>query len=130
MMISVVINDLCTNMTISHYMTLLFFFFSVPSSIGKCKIVRRHPQGNLPVIHRPRTRSAVTIWSLPEELLLHLLKGLHVKDLLNMRAVSISSDQGLSRLCVQRVIWTHRTQFFDSLDTQKFMSEFADDDFS
>ena len=38
--------------------------------------------------------------------------------------------QGLSRLCVQRVIWTPRTLFFDSLDTQKFMSEFADDDFS
>ena len=39
-------------------------------------------------------------------------------------------NQGLSRLCVQRVIWTHRTLFFDSLDTQKFMSEFADEDFS
>ena len=38
--------------------------------------------------------------------------------------------QGLSRLCVQGVIWTHRTLFFDSLDTQKFMSEFSDDDFS
>ena len=40
------------------------------------------------------------------------------------------SQQGLSRLCVQRVIWTPRTLFFDSLDTQKFMSGFADDDFS
>ena len=38
--------------------------------------------------------------------------------------------QGLSGLCVQRVIWTRRTLFFDSLDTQKFMSEFAEDDFS
>ena len=37
--------------------------------------------------------------------------------------------QGLSRLCVQRVIWTRRTLFFDSLDPQKFISEFADDDF-
>ena len=37
--------------------------------------------------------------------------------------------QGLGCLCVQRVIWTHRTLFFDSLDTQKLMSEFADDDF-
>ena len=41
-----------------------------------------------------------------------------------------SHGQGLSRLCVQCVIWTRRTLFFDSLDTQKFMSEFADDDFS
>ena len=40
------------------------------------------------------------------------------------------SKQGLSRLCVQRVIWTARTLFFDSLDTQNFLSEFADDDFS
>ena len=40
------------------------------------------------------------------------------------------SGQGLSCLCVQRVIWTPRTLFFDSLDTHKFMSEFADDDFS
>ena len=38
--------------------------------------------------------------------------------------------QGLSRLCVQRVIWTPRTLFSDSLDTQMFMSGFADDDFS
>ena len=38
--------------------------------------------------------------------------------------------QGLSHLCVQRVIWTRRTLFFDSLDTQKFMSEFAEDGFS
>ena len=26
--------------------------------------------------------------------------------------------------------WTPRTPFFDSLDTQKYMSEYADDDFS
>ena len=36
--------------------------------------------------------------------------------------------QGLSHLCVQRVIGTPRTLFFDSLDTQKFRSGFADDD--
>ena len=35
--------------------------------------------------------------------------------------------QGLSRLCFQCVIWTPRTLFFD---TQKFISEFAGDDFS
>ncbi|XP_064617848.1 cyclin-F-like isoform X2 [Liolophura sinensis] len=35
----------------------------------------------------PRTRSQVTIWSLPEEVLLHLLTGLHVTDVLNMRLV-------------------------------------------
>ncbi|CAH1794347.1 unnamed protein product [Owenia fusiformis] len=36
---------------------------------------------------KPRTRSDVTIWSLPEELLIHLMKGLHIKDLLNIRSV-------------------------------------------
>lgn len=35
----------------------------------------------------PRTRSRVTIWNLPEEVLILLLKGLHVRDLLTMRAV-------------------------------------------
>ena len=44
--------------------------------------------------------------------------------------LAVSAKQGLSRLCVQRVILTPRTLFFDSLDTQKFMSKFADDDFS
>ena len=31
---------------------------------------------------------------------------------------------------VAGAIWTRKTLFFDSLDTQKFMSEFAEDDFS
>ena len=50
--------------------------------------------------------------------------------LLNTENMDMGLGQGLSRLCVQRVIWTPRTLFFDSLDTQKFMSEFSDDDFS
>ena len=36
--------------------------------------------------------------------------------------------QGLSHLCVQCVIWTPRTLYIDSLDTQKFRSGFTDDD--
>ena len=35
------------------------------------------------------------------------------------------SPEALSHLCVQHVIWTPRTLFFDSLDTEKFRSEFA-----
>ena len=46
-----------------------------------------------------------------------------------LRPLSHIGAQGLSSLCVQRVIWTPRTLFFDSLDTQKFMLEYADDDF-
>ena len=38
--------------------------------------------------------------------------------------------QGLSRICVQSVIWKPKTLFFDSLDTQKFMSGLAKNDFS
>ena len=48
----------------------------------------------------------------------------------NSQVADNSVAQGLSRLCVHRVIWTPITLFFDSLDTQKFMLEFADDDFS
>jgi len=43
---------------------------------------------------RPHTRSCAPIWSLPVEVLLHLLKGLQIKDLLNLRSVkslSVSS---------------------------------------
>ncbi|KAK3089144.1 hypothetical protein FSP39_001220 [Pinctada imbricata] len=36
---------------------------------------------------RPRTRSQLTIWGLPEEVILFILRGLHIKDILNMRAV-------------------------------------------
>ena len=57
---------------------------------------------------------------------------LNLLCVLNMVCVQVlvTWEQGLSRLCVQHVIWTPRTLFLDSLDTQKFMSEFADDDFS
>ena len=43
---------------------------------------------------------------------------------------SYAYQAGAYPQCFQRVIWTRRTLFFDSLDTQKFMSEFAEDDFS
>lgn len=37
----------------------------------------------------PRTRSSqVSLWNLPEELILYILKGLPIRDLLSMRAVS------------------------------------------
>ena len=38
------------------------------------------------------------------------------------------SDKIQLILCVQLVIWTPRKLFFDSLDTQKFGSGFANDD--
>ncbi|XP_069123772.1 cyclin-F-like isoform X2 [Argopecten irradians] len=36
---------------------------------------------------RPRKHHQLTIWNLPEEVLLLILKGLHVRDILNMRTV-------------------------------------------
>jgi len=36
---------------------------------------------------RPITRSCAPIWFLPAELLMHLFKGLQIKDLLNLRSV-------------------------------------------
>ncbi|XP_033757266.1 cyclin-F-like isoform X2 [Pecten maximus] len=36
---------------------------------------------------RPRKHNQLTIWNLPEEVLLLILKGLHVRDILNMRTV-------------------------------------------
>jgi len=35
------------------------------------------------------TRSRSLIWCLPAELLVHLFKGLEIKDLLNLRSVNI-----------------------------------------
>lgn len=40
---------------------------------------------------RPKTRSCALIWSLPAELLLHLFKGLQIKDLLNLCSVTALS---------------------------------------
>ena len=36
---------------------------------------------------RPRTRSSVTIWHLPSELLLQIFEGIHIRDLLSLRHV-------------------------------------------
>lgn len=45
----------------------------------------------------PRTRSSqVSLWNLPEELILYILKGLPIRDLLSMRAVSTWSKSSPS----------------------------------
>jgi len=47
-----------------------------------------------------KRRSCALIWSLPAELLLHLFKGLQIKDLLNLRSVSsLSTPLSTSKLC-------------------------------
>ncbi|XP_059142499.1 cyclin-F-like isoform X2 [Physella acuta] len=37
--------------------------------------------------YRPRTRSTVTIWNLPDSVIVHILRGMHVCDLLSFRSV-------------------------------------------
>lgn len=39
------------------------------------------------VKHKPKTSSAITVWDLPESVLVYILKGLHVRDLLSFRSV-------------------------------------------
>lgn len=50
---------------------------------------QKSPNTFIPVhMHlRPRTRSQMTLWNLPEELILFIIKGLHIRDILNLRAV-------------------------------------------
>ena len=68
-----------------------------------------------------------------------LTKGLNInnfyksfsgKAIEEYNSISLSQRASEPYLDTQRVIWTPRTLFFDSLDTQKFRSGFAEDDFS
>lgn len=55
--------------------------------------LKKSPNTFIPVhMHLgPRTRSSqVSLWNLPEELILYILKGLPIRDLLSMRAVNSS----------------------------------------
>lgn len=46
---------------------------------------------------RPHTRSCAPVWSLPAELILHLFRGLQIKDLLNLRSVKSTICQDIWR---------------------------------
>lgn len=68
-------------------MVLVSFFLSALHRLKKS------PNTFIPVhMHLgPRTRSSqVSLWNLPEELILYILKGLPIRDLLSMRAVNSS----------------------------------------
>lgn len=70
----------------------LFFLFTVLSALHR---LQKSPNTFIPVhMHLgPRTRSSqVSLWNLPEELILYILKGLPIRDLLSMRAVSTQSN--------------------------------------
>ncbi|ESO84228.1 hypothetical protein LOTGIDRAFT_108005 [Lottia gigantea] len=75
------------SLILSIYTLFIFFYFSVLKSLGQ---LQKSPENAFIPVHcqlRPRTRSSVTLWHLPEEICLHLLKHLHIKDLLNMKLV-------------------------------------------
>lgn len=72
------------------------FLFAVLSALHRLK---KSPNTFIPVhMHLgPRTRSSqVSLWNLPEELILYILKGLPIRDLLSMRAVSTWSKSSPS----------------------------------
>lgn len=61
------------------------FLFSVMKMLSG---LQRSPNEFIPVHKHLRSYSQrLTIWDLPEEIIVHLLKTLHVKDLLCMRQV-------------------------------------------
>ncbi|PVD38359.1 hypothetical protein C0Q70_00973 [Pomacea canaliculata] len=59
---------------------------------------------------RPRTRSSVTIWHLPDELLVHILKGMHIRDLLTLKQTHPRFQQIVDS---NQYLWTFAS-FFDS----------------
>lgn len=63
--------------------------FSVLRVLGG---LQRSPNEFIPVHKHLRSyRPSLTIWNLPEEIVIQLLKSLHVKDLLSMRVVGINN---------------------------------------
>ena len=76
---------------VSYHIMLLCC--SVPCGLRKPKTSRAHAtsqDGGATYLNtRSRFRYRMSLLSLPDELLLHLLKSLHIKDLLSMRSVSI-----------------------------------------
>lgn len=56
--------------------------------------IQRSPNEFIPFHKHLRSyQQRLTIWDLPEEILVQLLKTLHVKDLLSMRQVGFSPNQ-------------------------------------
>ena len=82
---------LLLSIPVSYHIMLLCC--SVPCGLRKPKTSRAYAtsqDGGATYLNtRSRFRYRMSLLSLPDELLLHLLKALHIKDLLSMRSVSI-----------------------------------------
>lgn len=85
------------------------FLFTVLSALHR---LQKSPNTFIPVhMHLgPRTRSSqVSLWNLPEELILYILKGLPIRDLLSMRAVSTQSKSSPCERKHSKILnnWNH-----------------------
>ncbi|KAK7004974.1 cyclin-F [Biomphalaria glabrata] len=102
--------------------TMLFSLLSAFKNLGSLKI-RIQTEENVahqtetlsqemltPTLYRPRTRSTVTIWNLPDSVLVHILKGMHIRDILSFRSVHPSLCNLVDSNCS---LWSHMT-FADS----------------
>ncbi|GFO18567.1 cyclin-f-like [Plakobranchus ocellatus] len=73
------------------------------------------------VQQRPRTRSSVTLWSLPDSVLIRVLKELHIRDLLSFRSVH---PHFLNVIDANSVLWKH-VSFADAWPSEKNLSHFV-----
>ncbi|KAK7113372.1 hypothetical protein V1264_012671 [Littorina saxatilis] len=86
----------------------------VSTRLGPSQMQRLPPDGNSAPQHgqyeRPRTRSSFTVCHLSPELLVHVFKGVHIRDLLSLRQVCTLFHEVVdSSSC----LWAHAT-FFNS----------------
>ena len=72
----------------------MFFFPSVLKNWSGVSVnlhVWNENSGDMKAIvdyQKPRTRQSVTVWHLPDSVLVHILQGFHIKDIFNFQCVS------------------------------------------
>ena len=97
---------------------ILLLCCSVPCGLRKPKTSRAYAtsqDGGATYLNtRSRFRYRMSLLSLPDELLLHLLKALHIKDLLSMRSVSIDVTIHQCIAILGPAIYIYRINFSDS----------------
>lgn len=89
---------------------------------GISSLQRSPENGFIPVtgVARPRTRSSFTLWHLPAEVLIHVFKGIHVRDLLSIRQ---AHPRLLELTDTNPCLWT-LTSFYNSWPTQANLSHY------
>nr|KAG5713603.1 hypothetical protein BaRGS_024651 [Batillaria attramentaria] len=89
---------------------------------GISSLQRSPENGFIPVTGpmRPRTRSSVTLWHLPAEVLIHVFKGIHIRDLLSVRQ---AHPRLLELTESNPTLWTH-TSFYSTWPTQANLTHY------